>query len=164
MERRFISICFFLFCIHGLLLSQTVCKSDSIKILLNDFVVDKKAVEFQGDLPSINLKNSDSYIVEGIVYVLNSDCSFCVINFLDFISALQKKTSSINLYAIIEDGDIPVVEFYMKKAQVEKYSKLNFIENTNEKFLKGRVEDYGGLVFNYYEDRIKDCILYENNR
>lgn len=160
MRHRFFYICFILLSFNMSTFSQNIKEKDDINRVLKEFIDNKKAINYCNKLPSFKAIDNNGDSINGIVYILNSDCSFCVVSFLDFYLSL--KNTQIHLYALIEEGNIPVVKYYMEKIGIKSYSNLQFIENIDKRIFDGNTEDYSGVVLYYSDNKLKYSILYNS--
>lgn len=90
--------------------------------------------ELSDNIPDINvnslpIENRDSF--EGLIYLLNADCSFCIGQFLEFVGKCNAEGGDLPVIAIVEEGTVQVAEYYLKKIRPTDKDNITFVENTN---------------------------------
>ncbi len=106
---------------------------------------------FHFDKLLINLKKQSSFI-----YLLNSDCSFCVGQFIDFLFHLKETNYAIPVNVILTEGNTELVKFYISKYNQLEKLEINFLENKNNYFVKNKMNVENGKIF-YINDK---CVKY----
>ena len=112
MKTKFQTVCNIVFLF--LLLISCTTKDTNKKVsdtssVLQEMVSDQIAVNYSKDTLTINvdslhLENNDEYLI----FLLNTDCSFCIGQFLNFIAYYNKKDVHMPLIAIIEEGSTEI--------------------------------------------------------
>jgi len=81
------------------------------------------------------------------IYVLNSDCSFCVGKFIDFLFHLNETNYPVPVNVIVHEGNTELVKFYIGKYNQLEKLKINYHENTNNCFVKNEIKVENGKIF-----------------
>ena len=82
--------------------------------ILRLMVCEKMATDSQYDALMVNFEKIFEKKVEpftGFIYLLNSNCSFCVGQFLGFLSFLEKKNVDLPIVVIVEEGVVFLRDF-----------------------------------------------------
>lgn len=101
---------------------------------------------------------SDSF--GGYVYVMNSECSKCIGNFISFAKDLEANGYRDSVLVIISEATKPIVNHYIKKYDFYEKIKIVLSENDNNKWGVKSIEDYSGVVFHLKNNQIKDVYYY----
>ena len=146
MKTKFQTVCNIVF----LLLISCTTKDTNKKVsdtssVLQEMVSDQIAVNYSKDTLTINvdslhLENNDEYLI----FLLNTDCSFCIGQFLNFIAYYNKKDVHMPLIAIIEEGST---------------KDLTFVENHNKEIISAPLELYSGMVFYCKNRKLAGSVL-----
>ncbi len=97
----------------------------------------------------------------GLAYVINSECSVCIGEFLDFMSHLEKITERLPLIAIVEPGTKETLKYYIKQTGLETIN-LIFRENIVNRYIEGTLEKQNGMIFYIYKDKVINSFVYES--
>lgn len=145
-----------------LLLSTNCTDKENTKSITDSNAIlqemtDKKIADvFSGKNLNINIDSLFLYkknTSESLVYLLNADCSFCVGQFLDFISYYNKENIQLPLITIVEEGYTEAVKYYMKQVRLRN-TNLTIIENNDKKIVSEDLESYSGIIFHYKGKRL----------
>ncbi len=132
--------------------------------ILKLMVREEKATVFQNDTLKVNFEKLFEKRVEpftGFVYLLNSSCSFCVAQFLNFLSFLEKKDINLSVVVIVEDGGSVSAKFYMKQVGFDKFDKIEFTESSKGEIVSENLEYYSGIITYIVENKRIDSVRYE---
>lgn len=139
--------------------SATNEKDSTVKVtdnILKLMVSEEKATVLQNDTLQVNFEKLYEKKVEpftGFVYLLNSSCSFCVAQFLSFLSFLEEKNVNLSVVVIVEDGGSVSAKFYMKQVGFEKFDKVEFVENSKGEIVSENLEYCSGIVSYIIENK-----------
>jgi hypothetical protein len=107
---------------------------------INNQVYDTTLFHFHDLL--ITTKKQSSFI-----YLLNSDCSFCVGQFIDFLFHLKETNYPVPVNVILNEGHTEIVKFYISKYNQLEKLQINFHENKNNYFTKNKLKVENGNFF-----------------
>ena len=164
MKTKFQTVCNIVFLF--LLLISCTTKDTNKKVsdtssVLQEMVSDQIAVNYSKDtltihVDSLHLENNDEYLI----FLLNTDCSFCIGQFLNFIAYYNKKDVHMPLIAIIEEGSTEIIKYHMKQTKLEENTKdLTFVENHNKEIISAPLELYSGMVFYCKNRKLAGSVL-----
>lgn len=113
--------------------------------------------ELCDNIPDINadslpIENRGSF--EGLIYLLNADCSFCIGQFLEFVDQCDAEGSDLPVIAIVEEGTVQVAEYYMEKIRPTDKDNITFVESTNRKIVSESLYSCSGTVFRYKNGKV----------
>ena len=158
----------FLLIYVALISLSTSCATKSDRVTIDDSpvlqgMIDKKIADVVRDTPDINtdslpVDNIDTF--EGLIYLLNADCSFCVGQFLDFISYCNEEKTEMPVIAIVENGNISVVEYYMEQVNLKSTNDLTIVENRNKNITSEELDSYSGTVFHCKNGRLTGSVSF----
>ena len=94
----------------------------------------------------------------GFVYVVNSECSVCMEDFLNFAEHLKRIGGEASLIALVADESKAVLEYYLEMAELSDMD-ITLVENRG-RYIQGSLEDQNGNVFHFYEDALIDVFSY----
>jgi hypothetical protein len=134
-------------------LRDFVVKSDT----LHEYKCDTTVFHLDKLSLSLQIKNND---VTGLIYVVNSECSTCTGEFLDFVFHLRKFHKEIPIFAIIESGTREILQYYME--QVALNAGIDLYENTNNKYIEGSLDKHNGVIFYVFKNKTINSFLYFN--
>jgi len=130
--------------------------------VLRLMVREKKATDFQYDALMVNFEKIFAKETEpftGFVYLLNSSCSFCVGQFLGFLSFLKKEKIDLPIVVIVEEGGSVSARFYMKQVGFSGLKKIEFIEDSKGEIVSEDLEYCSGIVIYIVENKKNDSVL-----
>ncbi len=145
------------------------CTTKNNKITIDDSpvlqkMINKKVADvIEENTPEINtdslsIKNIDTF--EGLIYLLNADCSFCIGQFLSFISYCNEEKIDMPVIAIVEEGNIPVVEYYMERVRLKSTNNPTIVENSNNKIVSRSLNTYSGTVFHCKNGKLTGSVSF----
>jgi hypothetical protein len=94
----------------------------------------------------------------GFIYILNAECSACIGSLFDFIQLLQKLNKEIPVYVILEKQNIPVVNYYLEKVNLD-YPYL-FLHNNSQYQYIIDTKEKSGQVYIIYNNKITGSFLF----
>ena len=110
----------------------------------------------------MNLDTLQEYAPDfnGYVYIMNSDCSSCIAEFLSFAKELAESEYNGDLLVIISNATQPIINHYIK--QYDFYKKINILlsENKQRKWGIKSVEEMNGMVYVIEQSQIKSVYQY----
>lgn len=97
---------------------------------------------------------------DGYLYILYSECSYCISTFLNFAKELEEAGYQGNVIVLISEDTRPIINHYLKEKNL--VSKLHFIlkENKNDIWKIGSNEAENGKVYNINNQDIKETYIY----
>jgi hypothetical protein len=95
-----------------------------------------------------------------LIYILNSECSVCIGEFLDFVFHLGKSEENLPLIAIINQGEKYTMQYYMEQFNEKQGINLTFIENSSNKYVNDLLEKQNGKVFYIFKNKIINGFSY----
>jgi hypothetical protein len=94
------------------------------------------------------------------IYILNSECSVCIGEFLDFVLHLEKSKENLNLITIVNQGDKDIIQYYVKQFNGKWNISPIFLENLNNKYVDDLLEKQNGTVFYVFRNKIINSFSY----
>lgn len=104
--------------------------------------------------------HKDSHL-KGFIYVLNSECSICIGEFLDFIFHVKELKNLIRILVITEPGSKELLDYYLDQTGMNHVLELSVYENNQNKYIEGPLEKQNGNVFYLFKDRIINKFSYD---
>lgn len=127
---------------------------------LNDLL--NKSENLTIDNNSINFNELDAElkptVANHIIYLLNSDCSVCIGQFMNFLFYLEHAEPGYSVIVIVNESSKYAIEHYLKQARYE--INVSIKENTDRKYLKNDLEKYNGEVFVFKYGKLMTQFLY----
>ena len=144
----------FIFLLCGCINTNTDSKSKS--------ELEEKLYPLSKEDTELNLDTLQEYAPDfnGYVYIMNSDCSSCIAEFLSFAKELAESEYNGDLLVIISNATQPIINHYIK--QYDFYKKINIllIENKQRKWGIKSVEEMNGMVYVIEQSQIKSVYQY----
>lgn len=109
------------------------------------------------NLDSLYLKTEKPF--NGFVFLLNAECSFCIVQLLNFISYCNIKAIDFPIVAVVEEGCSSAVNYQIKSIGLRPINDFTTVENINRRVLTTPLEPHSGTVFLYKEGEIHAVFL-----
>lgn len=93
----------------------------------------------------------------GLIYIMDSDCSQCIATFLNLIGECQKHNIRESFTVIIAPGTSPIVNHYIKE-YAANYD-ITIIENHND-IINTSLEEENGKIYKIGNNMIEKIYLY----
>ena len=95
-----------------------------------------------------------------LIYVLDSECSMCFVNFFDFLFHFQKIKKMIPIIVIVEEGNKEIFNYYLEQIQFSSKIDLHCMVNIDKKFIERKINSYNGMIFYLYNGNIINSLSY----
>jgi hypothetical protein len=93
--------------------------------------------------------------------LVNSECSICIGTLIEFLLLLDQTGQKIPVIIILEIGNKEIFDYYIGQCQFSDNIKVYYVENSNNEYVVGRLEDHNGEIFYLYEDKIINSLNFE---
>lgn len=104
---------------------------------------------------------------DGIIYILNAECSTCIGLFAKFLTLLEQANIKNDIIVIIQNSNQKIIEYYMQQLGITN-NKLIYAEISYDKCTQNDIEQYNGTVLFILKNKItgkfsfSDFINYSN--
>lgn len=132
-----------------LLNSGCIPEKNDPKTILNKLVDEGKATDIVNDTTYIDVKGILKHRTKpytGLIYLLNADCSFCVGQFLYFLSYLKDNNVNLPVLILVEEAGTGAARFYMGKTGFDDFKSIEFVENSNQQIVNDGIENISSTV------------------
>lgn len=125
-------------------------------------ILDENLYMLSLDKVTLNLKPLDRYSkgFNGYIYVMNSECSECIGNFISFAKELDMSGYHDSLIAVISIATQPIVNHYIKECDFAKRMKILLLEDSEKQWGINSIEEENGTVYYVRENQIKAVYQY----
>jgi|GEM_PF-2296243 len=137
-------------------------------VALKEFILKSDtSLVYQYDTVAFDLKKvlsdtqRESGKYTGLMYILNSDCSVCIGEFLDFALHLERTNSNLPIITIIKEGSKEILSFYAEETGTN-IANFVFTENIDAKYIKKEIENQNGEIFYVYNNQVINSCLYRS--
>lgn len=130
--------------------------------LVKYFMKERMAVSIEED-SLVNVKNLKSICQDtSFVYLLNSSCSMCLYQFVEFYQ-YEHNMCGIPVTAVIDEGRMPQLEYVLDKSGIDLASpNLVIVENLDSMYVHGNIEnlDLSGVLISIKGDNARYACQY----
>ena len=128
---------------------------DSMITNVDTLYVDKMKTElFYNMIQKHRDSNKHQY---GLIYILDAECSACIGDLFEFVQIVQKLKNEIPVYVVVDNENIPVVNYYLEKVNLD-YPHLSFHDNVLYQYFIDIKED-SRRIFIINEDKIANSFF-----
>jgi hypothetical protein len=103
-----------------------------------------------------------NHISKAFIYVLNSECSICIGEFLDFVFHVKEIKDLMQIVVITESGSKETLNYYLEQTGLNNQIELSIYENIENKYIEGSLERQNGNVFYVHKNKIISKFSYES--
>ncbi|MDR0972763.1 MAG: hypothetical protein LBM61_02095 [Prevotellaceae bacterium] len=96
----------------------------------------------------------------GLIYILNSECSICIGDFIDFAMHLNRSSVNLPIITIIDVGNREAMKYYIEQTGLDKNIDMSFFTNKDFRYIKDALVNHNGRVFYVYKDNIMKSFSY----
>lgn len=150
------SVKVFLFMLAGVCIAMVGCQSKTAANLVSD--KDNGLHIFTQGRDSINLELlHEDYPqgFDGYLYVLNSECSYCMSAFLKFAKMLENTDYQWEVIVLISEDTQPIVNYYLKEKNLASQVRFILKENKKDLWKIGSNEAENGIVYEISHHQIE---------
>lgn len=98
--------------------------------------------------------------LNGYVYVVNSECSVCIGNFLSFAKHLVVTNFQDTLVAIICESTRPIINHYLKEEGLDKKLRIRLVENESKRIGIKEMDIETGKVYKILQNNVVNTYLH----